>query len=90
MAKSVEKAAKKKAAPKKAAKKKAAPKKAAKKAAPQKAAKKAAPKKQLRKNRHVNQTPHLWIPLNVSDALAKVVGTKPSPRTESSKNLGLH
>ena len=72
MAKSVKKAAKKKAAPKKAAKKKAAPKKAAK-------------KKSARKPNAA-----FMVPLNVSDALAKVVGNKPLPRTEIIKKIWVY
>jgi upstream activation factor subunit UAF30 len=84
--KAPKKAAKKKAAPKKAAKKKAAPKKAAKKkAAPKKAAKKAPKKKSARKPNAA-----FMIPLNVSDALAKVVGNKPMPRTEIVKKIWVY
>ncbi|WP_153799312.1 SWIB/MDM2 domain-containing protein [Foetidibacter luteolus] len=73
MAKTVKKAAPKKAAP---AAKKAAPKKAS--AAP----KKAAPKKAAKK---VNAA--FMAPLTPSDALAKVVGNKPLPRTEIIKKI---
>jgi upstream activation factor subunit UAF30 len=94
MAKSVKKAAKKsakKAAPKKAAKKKAAPKKAAKKAAPKKAAKKkAAPKKAAKKKSTRKPNAAFMVPLNVSDALAKVVGNKPLPRTEIIKRIWIY
>jgi upstream activation factor subunit UAF30 len=93
MAKSVKKAAKKsakKAAPKKAAKKKAAPKKAAKKAAPKKAAKKAAPKKAAKKKSARKPNAAFMVPLNVSDALAKVVGNKPLPRTEIIKRIWIY
>ncbi len=92
MAKSVKKAAKKKAAPKKAAKKKAAPKKAApKKAAPKKAAKKkAAPKKAAKKKSARKPNAAFMVPLNVSDALAKVVGNKPLPRTEIIKRIWVY
>jgi upstream activation factor subunit UAF30 len=92
MAKSVKKAAKKKAAPKKAAKKKAAPKKAApKKAAPKKAAKKkAAPKKAAKKKSARKPNAAFMVPLNVSDALAKVVGNKPLPRTEIIKKIWVY
>jgi upstream activation factor subunit UAF30 len=90
MAKSAKKAAKKKAAPKKAAKKKAAPKKAAKKAAPKKAAKKAAPKKAAKKKSARKPNAAFMTPLNVSDALAKVVGNKPLPRTEIVKKIWVY
>ena len=88
MAKAAKKAATKKAAtaPKKsaAAPKKAAVKKAA--AAPKKAAakpvKKAAAKKPARKPNAA-----FMAPLNVSPALAEVVGSKPLPRTEIIKKI---
>src|SRR5437764_6078615 len=80
MAKAVKKAAKK-AAPKKAAKKAAPKKKAAKKAAPKKAAK----KKSARKPNAAFMTP-----LTPSDALAKVVGSKPLPRTEIIKKIWVY
>jgi upstream activation factor subunit UAF30 len=87
MAKSAKKAAKKvvKKAAKKAVKK--APKKApAKKAAPKKSApKKAAKKKSARKPNAAFMTP-----LTVSDALAKVVGNKPLPRTEIVKKIWVY
>ena len=89
MAKSAKKAAKKKAAPKKAAKKKAAPKKAAKKVA-KKAAKKAAPKKAAKKKSARKPNAAFMTPLNVSDALAKVVGNKPLPRTEILKKIWVY
>ena len=90
MAKSAKKAAKKKAAPKKAAKK-AAPKKAAKKkAAPKKAAKKAAPKKAAKKKSARKPNAAFMTPLSVSDALAKVVGNKPLPRTEIVKKIWVY
>jgi len=73
MAKSVKKAAKKKAPAKKAAKKKAPAKKAAKKAA-----KKKAPKKKSARKPNAA----FMKPLNASPALADVVGSKPLPRTE--------
>ncbi|HEY2349726.1 MAG TPA: SWIB/MDM2 domain-containing protein [Puia sp.] len=95
MAKSAKKAAKKvaKKAPKKAAKKavkKAAPKKAAKKAAPKKAAKKAAPKKAAKKKTARKPNAAFMTPLTVSDALAKVVGNKPMPRTEIVKKIWVY
>jgi len=89
MAKSAKKAAKKKSAPKKAAKK-AAPKKAAKKAAPKKAAKKAAPKKAAKKKSARKPNAAFMTPLSVSDALAKVVGNKPLPRTEIVKKIWVY
>lgn len=84
MAKKAKKAAKKaaKKSPKKAAKKtaKKAPKKAAKKA-PKKAAKKAG-KKSARKPNAA-----FMAPLNLSPALADVIGNKPQPRTEIIKRI---
>jgi chromatin remodeling complex protein RSC6 len=68
---------------KKAAKKKAAPKKAAKKAAPKKAAKKAAPKKKSARKPNAA----FMAPLNPSDNLAAVIGSKPMPRTEIIKKI---
>jgi upstream activation factor subunit UAF30 len=88
MAKSTKKPVKKaakKAAKKAPAKKKAAPKKAAKKAAPKKAPKKAAKKKSARKPNAAFMTP-----LTLSDALAKVVGSKPLPRTEIIKKIWVY
>ena len=66
--------AKKKAAKKKAVKKKVAKKKAVKK--------KAAKKKTKRK-----PNPAFMKPMNISDALAAIVGSKPIPRTEVTKKL---
>jgi chromatin remodeling complex protein RSC6 len=87
MAKSAKKTVKK--AAKKAAKKpvkKAAKKATAKKAAPKKkAAKKAPKKKSARKPNAAFMTP-----LTVSDALAKVVGNKPIPRTEIIKKIWVY
>jgi chromatin remodeling complex protein RSC6 len=78
------KAAAKKAAPKKAAAKKAAPKKAAKKAAPKKAAaKKAAPKKKSARKPNAA----FMAPLNLTPALAEVVGSSSLPRTEIVKKM---
>jgi chromatin remodeling complex protein RSC6 len=90
MAKSAKKAAKKvaKKAPKKAAKK-AAPKKAAKKVA-KKAVKKAAPKKAAKKKSARKPNAAFMTPLTVSDALAKVVGNKPLPRTEIVKKIWVY
>jgi upstream activation factor subunit UAF30 len=90
MAKS-KKAAKKvtkKAAPKKAVKK--AAKKSAKKAAPKKAAKKAAPKKAAKKKSARKPNAAFMAPLTLSDALAKVVGNKPIPRTEIVKKIWVY
>jgi|SRR5450432_155559 upstream activation factor subunit UAF30 len=88
MAKAAKKAAKKvvKKASKKAVKK-AAKKAPAKKSAPKKAApkKKAAKKKSARKPNAAFMTP-----LTVSDALAKVVGSKPLPRTEIVKKIWVY
>jgi chromatin remodeling complex protein RSC6 len=81
MAKKVKKAAKK-AAPKKAAKK-AAPKKAA----PKKAAKKAAPKKAAKKKSARKPNAAFMAPLNLTPALADVIGSKPAPRTEIIKKI---
>ncbi len=87
--KSAKKAAKK-AAPKKAAKK-AAPKKAAKKAAPKKAApKKAAPKKAAKKAGKRTPNAAFMKALNVSPALAAVIGDKAVPRTEVVKKLWIY
>jgi len=79
-------AAKKKPAAKKAVAKKAAPKKAAaKKAAPKKAAaKKAAPKKAKAKRK---PSAALMKPMTPSATLAEVVGSKPIPRGQITKNL---
>ncbi|HEY1077222.1 MAG TPA: SWIB/MDM2 domain-containing protein [Rhodocyclaceae bacterium] len=85
--KAAPKKAAKKAAPKKAVKK-AAPKKAAKKAAPKKAAKKAAPKKAVKKVKVKRKpNPALMKPMTPSATLAEVVGNKPQPRGQITKNL---
>lgn len=85
MAKKAKKAAKKaaKKGPKKAAKKSAkkVTKKSAKKA-PKKSAKKAAKKKSARKPNAA-----FMAPLNLSPALADVIGNKPLPRTEIIKKI---
>jgi chromatin remodeling complex protein RSC6 len=87
MAKSAKKAAKK--VTKKAAKKPI--KKAEKKAAPKKATKKkAAPKKAAKKKSARKPNAAFMTPLNVSDALAKVVGNKPMPRTEIVKKMWVY
>lgn len=64
--------------------KKAPAKKAAKKAAPKKAAKKAAPKVKRKPNAAFMK------PLTPSAALAAVVGSKPLPRTEVTKQLWVY
>lgn len=69
------KAAKKKVARKKVAKKKVAGKKVAKKKVAKKARKKRAP------------NPAFMKPMNISDALAAIVGSRPLPRTEVTKRL---
>ncbi len=77
----------KKPAKKAVAKKKVAAKKPAKKAVAKKkvAAKKPAKKKTVKAKRKPN--PSFMKPMNISDALAKVVGSKPIPRTEVTKKL---
>jgi chromatin remodeling complex protein RSC6 len=80
------KVAKKKVAKKKAAKKKVTKKKVAKKkAAKKKVAKKKAKKKTAKKKRKPSAA--FMKPMNISDALSKVVGSKPLPRTEVTKKL---
>jgi upstream activation factor subunit UAF30 len=90
MAKAAKKAAKKpvKKAAKKVAKK-ASPKKAAKKAA-KKVAKKAAPKKAAKKKSARKPNAAFMTPLTLSDSLAKVVGSKPIPRTEIVKKIWVY
>lgn len=61
--------------------KKAAPKKASKKSTPQKAAKKAAPAKKRKIN------PALMKPLTPSQALANVIGAKPTSRPDIIKKV---
>jgi len=82
--KAVKKTAKtpKKKVTKKVAKKKVAKKKVAKKKV---AAKKVAKKKTVKKKRKPN--PAFMKPMKISEALAKVVGSKPLPRTEVTKKL---
>lgn len=91
MAKAAKKAATKSAskpAQKKAATKSAAPKKAAaKSAAPKKAAAKSATKKAAGKKSARKPNAAFMAPLNVSPALAEVVGGKPLPRTEIIKKM---
>ncbi len=96
MAKSAKKPAKKaaKKAPKKVAKKaakKAAPKKAAKKAPAKKAApKKVAKKKAVKKKSARKPNAAFMMPLTLSDALSKVVGSKSLPRTEIIKKIWVY
>lgn len=86
MAKKAKKAAKKSAkkSPKKAAKKSA--KKSAKKAV-KKSAKKAPKKKAAKKKSARKPNAAFMAPLNLSPALADVVGSKPLPRTEIIKKI---
>ena len=79
MKKAVKKTAK---APKKKVAKKVAKKKVPKKKV---AAKKVAKKKPVKKKRKPN--PAFMKPMKISDELAKVVGSKPLPRTEVTKKL---
>jgi len=81
------KVAKKKVAKKKVAKKKTAKKKPAKKKVAKKkiAKKKVAKKKTAKKKRKPSAA--FMKPMKISDALAKVVGSKPIPRTEVTKKL---
>ncbi len=73
-------------AKKKVAKKKVAKKKVAKKTAKKKVAKKKVAKKKVaKKKRKVSSA--FMKPMKISDALAKVVGSKPIPRTEVTKKL---
>jgi len=81
------KAVKKKVAKKKVAKKKTAKKKVAKKKVAKKkvAKKKTAKKKKAKKKRTPNAA--FMRPMTVTDALAKIVGSKPLPRTQVTKKL---
>ncbi len=81
------KVAKKKVAKKKVAKKKVAKKKVAKKKVAKKkvAKKKVAKKKTAKKKRKPSAA--FMKPMKISDALARVVGSKPIPRTEVTKKL---
>ena len=83
------KKAKKKVAKKKVAKKKTAKKKAKKKVAKKKVAKKKTAKKKAKKKTKKKRTPNAAFmkPMTVTDALAKVVGSKPLPRTKVTKKL---
>ena len=88
--KAVKKAAKKPAAKKKIAKKPAAKKKVAKKPAAKKpAAKKKVAKKPAAKKAKAKRTPNAAFmkPMSVSNALAKIVGSQPLPRTEITKRV---
>lgn len=68
--------------------KKPAAKKAVKTTAKKTAAKKPAAKKPAAKAKTKRKpNPQFMKPMNVSDALAKVVGSKPLPRTEVTKKL---
>ena len=78
------KVVKKTATKAKAAKKSAAKKPAAKKVAKKPAAKKPAAKKVKAKRK---PNPQFMKPMNISDALAAVVGSKPITRTEVTKRL---
>jgi chromatin remodeling complex protein RSC6 len=84
------KAAKKKVAKKKVAKKKTAKKKTKKKTVKKKVAKKkVAKKKTAKKKAKKKRTPNAAFmrPMTVTDALAKIVGSKPLPRTQVTKKL---
>jgi chromatin remodeling complex protein RSC6 len=83
------KTAKKKVAKKKVAKKKTAKKKAKKKVAKKKVAKKKTAKKKAKKKTKKKRTPNAAFmkPMKVTDALAKIVGSKPLPRTQVTKKL---
>jgi len=80
------KVAKKKVAKKKVTKKKVAKKKVAKKPAKKKVAKKKVAKKKVAKKKR-KPSAAFMKPMKISDALAKVVGSKPIPRTEVTKKL---
>jgi chromatin remodeling complex protein RSC6 len=84
------KVAKKKVAKKKVAKKKVAKKKVAKKKVSKKkvAKKKVAKKKVAKKKRKPSAA--FMKPMKISDALSKVVGSKPLPRTEVTKKLWVY
>ena len=83
------KAVKKKAVKKKAAKKKAVKKKVVKKKAVKKKAvkKKVVKKKVVKKKTKRKPNPAFMKPMQISAALAAVVGSKPLPRTEVTKKL---
>ena len=85
--KAAKKPAKKKVAKKKVAKKKVVKKKVAKKkVAKKKVAKKKVAKKKVAKKKR-KPSAAFMKPMKISDALAKVVGSKPIPRTEVTKKL---
>jgi chromatin remodeling complex protein RSC6 len=85
------KPAKKKVAKKKVAKKKVAKKPAKKKVAKKKVAKKKVVKKKVAKKKVAKKkrkpSAAFMKPMKISDALAKVIGSKPIPRTEVTKKL---
>ena len=83
------KAVKKKAVKKKAVKKKAVKKKVVKKKAVKKKAvkKKVVKKKAVKKKTKRKPNPAFMRPMQISDTLAAVVGSKPIPRTEVTKKL---
>ncbi len=80
-------AVKKKAAKKTAAKKKTVTKKAAVKKAVKK---KAVKKKVVKKKTKRKANPAFMKPMNISDELAAVVGSKPIPRTEVTKKIWVY
>lgn len=82
------KAAKKKPAKKKPVKKKAAKKKVVKKKVVKKAAKKKVAKKKVKKAKTKRKpNPAFMKAMNISSSLAKIVGSRPLPRTEVTKKL---
>ncbi len=84
----VKKTAVKKTAKKKVVKKAAVKKTAKKKVAKKAAVKKTAKKKVVKKKRKPSAA--FMKPMEISDALAKVVGSKPLPRTEVTKKLWVY
>jgi chromatin remodeling complex protein RSC6 len=88
------KKATKKAAAKKATKKKVAKKTAKKKVAKKKTVKKKVAKKKVAKKKTAKKkrkpNPQFMKPLQISDVLAEVVGSKPIPRTEVVKKLWIY
>ncbi len=81
------KVAKKKTAKKKTARKPAAKKKTAKKKAVKKTTRKPAKKKAAKKKSKRKPNPAFMKPLQPSDDLAAIVGSKPLPRTEVTKKI---
>ena len=81
------KVAKKKTAKKKTARKPAAKKKTAKKKAVKKTTRKPAKKKVAKKKSKRKPNPAFMKPLQPSDDLAAIVGSKPLPRTEVTKKI---